>query len=678
MIEDTTVAILGLLVAVAPTPLLPAVAGTAIAAALASRSPTAIERRQWPLALFLAIASFRALASPPLWWDSMLGWLVALAMMPQRARWRRFSPALSLVAAAADASGLIPSTAPAVLLAIVAAFEAPRLGAAARATLATCVGLLIVVALRGAGAEAFDLQTLLDRVQDWWRVQFTGLELARLDLLWGVGPGALGTGGLQALPGLPAGASPTPIVALLAEHGCIGYALLALAAMPVLDRRNGPTPWAAAALLVLAPLSWSSDLLRLAPILGLLAADARTRADEGPLRPLRTPEGGLARGLRVAVAWTVLAGGLAQGAADVLIHLGDGRARTLDWPQAASFYRWAAWVAPQPLYAFQRQSDLAFRRARYRGEPPMPEAWAPLDQVLQSGVEDGWTYYRLAEIAGYSGRPLRLAIALLRHAAQVAPRSAIVRVALGHRLLAAGRPDLAAAEFRTAAMLEPRLLERLFRVLRRVTTNSSLLRQVLVPGDLESHVELARLFEETGLVPAAIREFETLLSDDAAPAWVHREFAALLARSGRLGLALDRLHVLLRWPTLGPRQRLRTLLLLGQLEPDPAQRLSCLQQAVDLLGPDELAGAALTRILAPLAGKPEAQRRLKARAKARRLAFDAIRWPKKRRGRIESCPGRDAIAFGGAGNGIRTRDPNLGKVVLYQLSYSRSTRRRLL
>ncbi len=26
----------------------------------------------------------------------------------------------------------------------------------------------------------------------------------------------------------------------------------------------------------------------------------------------------------------------------------------------------------------------------------------------------------------------------------------------------------------------------------------------------------------------------------------------------------------------------------------------------------------------------------------------------------------------GAGNGIRTRDPNLGKVVLYQLSYSRN------
>ena len=26
----------------------------------------------------------------------------------------------------------------------------------------------------------------------------------------------------------------------------------------------------------------------------------------------------------------------------------------------------------------------------------------------------------------------------------------------------------------------------------------------------------------------------------------------------------------------------------------------------------------------------------------------------------------------GAGDGIRTRDPNLGKVVLYQLSYTRS------
>ena len=39
------------------------------------------------------------------------------------------------------------------------------------------------------------------------------------------------------------------------------------------------------------------------------------------------------------------------------------------------------------------------------------------------------------------------------------------------------------------------------------------------------------------------------------------------------------------------------------------------------------------------------------------------------------------MTFGGverrprAGNGTRTRDPNLGKVVLYQLSYSRDCRR---
>jgi hypothetical protein len=31
--------------------------------------------------------------------------------------------------------------------------------------------------------------------------------------------------------------------------------------------------------------------------------------------------------------------------------------------------------------------------------------------------------------------------------------------------------------------------------------------------------------------------------------------------------------------------------------------------------------------------------------------------------------------FNGAGDGIRTRDPNLGKVVLYQLSYTRMDNR---
>ncbi len=31
------------------------------------------------------------------------------------------------------------------------------------------------------------------------------------------------------------------------------------------------------------------------------------------------------------------------------------------------------------------------------------------------------------------------------------------------------------------------------------------------------------------------------------------------------------------------------------------------------------------------------------------------------------------MIYYGAGDGIRTRDPNLGKVVLYQLSYTRKT-----
>ncbi len=45
------------------------------------------------------------------------------------------------------------------------------------------------------------------------------------------------------------------------------------------------------------------------------------------------------------------------------------------------------------------------------------------------------------------------------------------------------------------------------------------------------------------------------------------------------------------------------------------------------------------------------------------------------RGRNEKPRQRvGASAFFGAGNETRTRDPNLGKVVLYQLSYSRAER----
>ena len=36
---------------------------------------------------------------------------------------------------------------------------------------------------------------------------------------------------------------------------------------------------------------------------------------------------------------------------------------------------------------------------------------------------------------------------------------------------------------------------------------------------------------------------------------------------------------------------------------------------------------------------------------------------------------RTCLVFARAGNGTRTRDPNLGKVVLYQLSYSRALRK---
>ena len=38
----------------------------------------------------------------------------------------------------------------------------------------------------------------------------------------------------------------------------------------------------------------------------------------------------------------------------------------------------------------------------------------------------------------------------------------------------------------------------------------------------------------------------------------------------------------------------------------------------------------------------------------------------------QTAPPRAELVIARAGNGTRTRDPNLGKVVLYQLSYSRA------
>src|SRR6185503_5417495 len=46
---------------------------------------------------------------------------------------------------------------------------------------------------------------------------------------------------------------------------------------------------------------------------------------------------------------------------------------------------------------------------------------------------------------------------------------------------------------------------------------------------------------------------------------------------------------------------------------------------------------------------------------------------KNKKGRAVGDPTLGPLSFR-AGNGTRTRDPNLGKVVLYQLSYSRAPR----
>ena len=64
--------------------------------------------------------------------------------------------------------------------------------------------------------------------------------------------------------------------------------------------------------------------------------------------------------------------------------------------------------------------------------------------------------------------------------------------------------------------------------------------------------------------------------------------------------------------------------------------------------------------------------------KSRASASFAIpaRRPHERETGERSLPRLDALRdfFQRAGNGTRTRDPNLGKVVLYQLSYSRTSR----
>ena len=51
--------------------------------------------------------------------------------------------------------------------------------------------------------------------------------------------------------------------------------------------------------------------------------------------------------------------------------------------------------------------------------------------------------------------------------------------------------------------------------------------------------------------------------------------------------------------------------------------------------------------------------------------FATSRLHQRRAGHFANLSTADRRTLGGAGNGVRTRDPKLGKLVLYQLSYAR-------
>ena len=53
-------------------------------------------------------------------------------------------------------------------------------------------------------------------------------------------------------------------------------------------------------------------------------------------------------------------------------------------------------------------------------------------------------------------------------------------------------------------------------------------------------------------------------------------------------------------------------------------------------------------------------------------AFRFIPAASEKSGYFANLQAAELKAFGGAGNGVRTRDPKLGKLVLYQLSYARA------
>jgi hypothetical protein len=83
------------------------------------------------------------------------------------------------------------------------------------------------------------------------------------------------------------------------------------------------------------------------------------------------------------------------------------------------------------------------------------------------------------------------------------------------------------------------------------------------------------------------------------------------------------------------------------------------------LPPQDFKSRASTDFATPARGLPLRATSAPVRSRSRRNQF-----PKRKRERLRTAP-VSVDWTRRAGNGTRTRDPNLGKVVLYQLSYSR-------